>query len=139
MINLDNYSLDTVPDYCLYSKNFTSAWGHPKVGVIYIAPNTKFGHWFEMYHRNLSKRVEWLRTKPMQALCCGHISSRQLHEHFKQQRKIQGLKDGKGYKEFLRWMRKELDDGYNLIWFISYRYLEQFYDDTLWSSSKNFL
>ena len=130
MINLEEYSLDTVPDYCLYSKNFTSAWGHIKVNIIYIAPNTKFGHWFEMYHRNLSKRADLFKSKPMQALCCRHISLKLLNAHFKQQRKIQGLKDGKGYKDFLRWMRKELNDGYN-IWFISYRYLEQFYGDTL--------
>lgn len=139
MINLEEYSLDTIPDYCLYSKSFASVLSHPKVGIIYIAPNTKFGYWFELYHKNLSKRAEWLRYKPMQALCCRYVSSRQLNAHFKQQRKIQGLKDGKGYKDFLKWMRKELEYGYNTIWFISYRYLEQFYDDTLWSSSKNIL
>ena len=137
MINLNEYSLDTVPDYCLYSKNFSSVWGQPKFGVIYINPNTKFGHWFEMCHKNLSKRAEWFKSKPVNALCCEHITSKQLYVYLKQVSKIQSLKDGKGYKEFLQWIHKELNGINGLIWFTSYRYLEQLYDGTLWSNSKN--
>ena len=136
MIDLDEYSLDNVPDYCLYSKDFSAVCGQPKFGIIYTGPNTKFGYLFKMYHKILSKRVEWFKSKSVRALSCG-IHSRELYTHLKQITRIQGLKDGKGYREFHQWMQKELGNINRVIWFTSYRYLEEFYDGTLWSNLKN--
>lgn len=137
MIKLEPYTLNHVPDYCLYSKTYSFVDGQPKFDIAYIEVNTKFGHWFEKYYKSLTRRAEWSKTKPVQALCCGHITSNLMYIQLKQQRKVQGLKDGKGYKKLLQWMHKETLYGKILIWFASYRYLEQLYDGTLWSNSKN--
>ena len=133
MIKLESYTLNHVPDYCLYSKTYSSVAGQPKFGIAYLNANTKFGHWFEKYHKTLSKRADLiqLKTEPMQALCCGHVTSKLMYVQLKKQRKVQGLKVGKGYKKFLQWMREETRFGNILIWFTSYRYLEQLYDGTL--------
>lgn len=136
MIDLDKYSLDNVPDYCLYSKDFSAVCGQPKFGLIYTDPNTKFGYLFKIYHKILSKRVNDSNLSQYKPFLVG-IHSRQLYTHLKQIKRIQGLKDGKGYREFHQWMQKELGDIHHLIWFTSYRYLEEFYDGTLWSNSKN--
>lgn len=133
MIKLEPYTLNHVPDYCLYSKTCSSDAGQPKFGIAYLNANTKFGHWFEKYHN----WVQLSTTVPMQALCCGHIMSNFMYLQLKLQRKVQGLKDGKGYRKFLQWMHKETRYGNILIRFTSYRYLEQLYDGTLWSNSKN--
>lgn len=135
MIKLESYTLNHVPDYCLYSKTYSSVAGQPKFGIAYLNANTKFGHWFEKYHKTLSERADLIQlkpTEPMQALCCGHVTSNLMYVQLKEQRKVQGLKDGKGYKKFLQWMhKKETRFGNIFIWFTSYRYLEQLYDGTL--------
>ena len=133
MIKLEPYALNHVPDYCLYSKKYSSIGGQSKFDIAYLDANTKFGHWFEKYYKTLSKRADWLQLKttaPMQALCCRHVMSNLMYVQLKQQGKVQGLKDGKGYRKFLQWMHEETLYG-NLIWFTSYRYLEQLYDGTL--------
>lgn len=136
MIKLERYTLNQVPDYCLYSKNYSSTIGQPKFGIIYINLNTKFGHWFAKQYKSLARRSEPLKAKSMQTLCCGYMMSSLMYIQLKKQRKVQGLRDGKGYKKFLQWMCEETQDN-ALIWFSSYRYLEQLYDGTLWSNSKN--
>lgn len=136
MIKLEHYTLNQVPDYCLYSRISSFMFGEPIFGIIYINSNTKFGHWFENYYKNLAKYSEPLKIKSMKTRCCGHMPSNLIHVQLKKQRKVQGLKDGKGYKEFFQWMREKTRD-YSSIWFSNYRYLEQFYDGTLWSNSKN--
>ena len=134
MIKLESYTLNHVPDYCLYSKTYSSVAGQPKFGIAYLDANTKFGHWFEKYHKTLSKRTDLIQLKPiepMKALCCGHVMSNLMYVQLKKQRKVQGLKVGKGYKKFLQWMHEETRFGNILIWFTSYRYLEQLHDGTL--------
>lgn len=140
MIKLESYTLSHVPDYCLYSKTYSSVDGQPKFDIAYLNTNIKFGYWFEKYYKTLSKRADWIQLKitvPMQALCCGHVMSNLMYVQLKQQRKVQGLKDGKSHRKFLQWIHKETRFGNILIWFTSYRYLEQLYDGTLWSNSKN--
>lgn len=137
MIKLEPYTLNHVPNYCLYSKTYSTVSGQPKFDIAYLDTNTKFGYWFEKYYKNTLRHTEWFKTKPMHADCCRYVESNCLHLQLKQQRKIQGLKDGKGYKKFLQWMHKEKRFGDTLIWFTSYHYLEQMYEGTLWSNSKN--
>ena len=140
MIKLELYTLNHVPDYCLYSRRYSSVGGQSKFGIAYLNTNTKFSYWFEKYHKTLIKRPDWLQlrtTVSMRALCCGHVMSNIMYVQLKQQRKVQGLKDGKGYRKFLQWMHEETLCGIILVWFTSYRYLEQLYDGTLWSNSKN--
>lgn len=140
MIKLEPYTLNHVPDYCLYSKTYSSLGGQLKFGIIYLNANTKFNHWFEKHLKTLSKRTDWIQLRtnvPMQALCCSYVRSNLMYVQLKQQRRVQGLKDGEGYRKFLQWVRKETFYGNILIWFTSYRYLEQLYKGTLWSNSKN--
>ena len=51
MIKLEFYTLSHVPDYCLYSKTYSSVDGQPKFDIAYLNTNTKFGYWFEKYYR----------------------------------------------------------------------------------------
>ena len=140
MIKLEPYTLNHVPNYCLYSKTYSNVAGQPKFDIAYLNANTKFGYWFEKYHKTLSKRADWIQlgtTAPMQVLCCRHVMSNLMYVQLKQQRKVQGLKDGKGFRKFLQWMHEETRFGKILICFTSYYYLEQLYDGTLWSNLKN--
>lgn len=137
MIKLDSYNLDSVPDYCLYTKTYSLIGRNPKFGIIYLGSNTKFGYWFKNYYKFLHKYHKWIETESIQTLCCIGITAYAFYVQLKQQRKVQGLKEGKDFKKFIQWINKEALVGNKLIWFISYQYLEQLYDGTLWLNLKN--
>lgn len=43
MIKLEPYTLNHVPNYCLYSITYSTVAGQPKFDIAYLDTNTKFG------------------------------------------------------------------------------------------------
>nr|QTZ82739.1 MAG: hypothetical protein [Enquatrovirus sp.] len=131
MIKLNPYNLDSVPDYCLYARTCSPVCKEPKFGIIYLNSNTKFGYWFKKYYIPLAKYAKRIETKSMLTLCCRNVTAYAFYVQLKQLRKVQGLKEGKDFKKFIQWINKEALVGNKLIWFTTYKYLEQLYEGTL--------